>query len=66
MSKIKVQRNTLGFILTSPENNEMYVKDLTLFCKNNNLQRWGFYNVLRGTHFTWKGWKIRKTDLCCV
>lgn len=60
MSNVIIKRNTMGYILTSQDNNEIFVNDLTQFCKENNIQRYGFYNVLKGKITSWKGWKIRK------
>jgi len=61
MKNISIKRNTFGFILTSPEGKEINVKDLTKWCKENNFQRWKFYQILHNKITTWMGWSIRKT-----
>lgn len=61
LKSIEFGRNTSGYILTSPEGNEIEVDDLTNFCKNHpELNRYGFTRMLKGQNKPYKGWKIRR------
>lgn len=51
------------WILTDPQGNIIYLKNLNYFCKLNNLLSSSFSNMLSGRLKTYKGWKVSRDEL---
>ncbi|HSH52732.1 MAG TPA: GIY-YIG nuclease family protein [Bacteroidales bacterium] len=61
LRSVKFGRDTSGYILTTPEGEEIQIDDLVNFCKKYpELNKYGFYRILKGKTTPYKGWKIRR------
>jgi len=61
LKNIEFGRDTSGYILTSPNGENIEVDDLTNFCKKHpELNRYGFMRRLKEKNTPYKGWKIRR------
>lgn len=58
MSKSKSKE----YIIYSPENKELYIKNLKLFCKENNLSYTYMNRIANGLNKYHKGWKCSKRE----
>ena len=54
------QIGLVGWKLIYPDGKEIFIDNLRIFCKNNNLQEDNLYNVAKGKRKHHKGFKVEK------
>jgi len=51
--------NSKIWIITYPNGKEVEIKNLSLFCRENNIQRFRMDNIKPGNEKNWNGWKCK-------
>lgn len=59
ISKGVAEVNSLEFVVTTPNGQELYIKNLAKFCRENSLANTHMFEVAQGVHDQHKGWRCR-------